>query len=111
MLATTDRSPASTIARALPTAPGSCAPKPRERGDNLVIISFQVHRFKTVNDQHGYETGDRLLQDTAGALTEAARPDAVIARLSGDEFAVALAARPATTCAEPTQLAEAVLGP
>src|SRR5213592_4569727 len=29
-----------------------------DRGDNLVIISFQVHRFKAVNDQHGYETGD-----------------------------------------------------
>jgi len=62
----------------------------KARGDNLVILSFQVQRFKTVNDQHGYETGDRLLKSIAGAMTEAVGREAVIARLSGDEFAVAL---------------------
>ncbi|MES2137277.1 MAG: EAL domain-containing protein [Pseudomonadota bacterium] len=79
-----------------------------ERGDELVIISFQIHRFKTVNDQHGYETGDRLLKSIATALTDELGPDAVISRLSGDEFAVALALRPGDrTRAE--DVAEAVL--
>ena len=64
------------------------------KGDNLVILSFQVLRFKTVNDQHGYETGDRLLKALAGAMTEAVGREAVIARLSGDEFAVALLVAP-----------------
>jgi len=59
-------------------------------GCNLVIISIQVQRFKTVNDQHGYETGDRLLKSIAGALSGELGREAVIARLSGDEFAVAL---------------------
>src|SRR5438874_3779875 len=27
--------------------------------DNLVIISVQMQRFKAVNDQHGYDIGDR----------------------------------------------------
>ena len=58
--------------------------------DNLVIISFQIQRFKAVNDQHGYETGDRLLRGIAGALMDDLGADAVIARLSGDEFAIAL---------------------
>ena len=62
VLATTDRSPASTIARALPIAAGQLCAEAGARGDNLVVISFQIHRFKTVNDQHGYETGDRLLK-------------------------------------------------
>jgi len=64
------------------------------RGENLVIISLQINRFKTINDQHGYETGDRLLKCIADALAEEVGADAVIARLSGDEFAVALALSP-----------------
>ena len=61
------------------------------RGDNLVIISFQIQRFKTVNDQHGYEAGDWLLKSIAAALVAELHEAAIIARLSGDEFAVALA--------------------
>src|SRR6476661_9062616 len=64
-----------------------------ENSQSLAIVSFQINRFKTVNDQHGYETGDRLLKCIAGALADELGPDAVIARLSGDEFAVALALR------------------
>src|SRR3954452_1647921 len=29
------------------------------RASHLVIISFHIHRFKSINDQHGHETGDR----------------------------------------------------
>jgi len=64
------------------------------RDESLAIVSFQINRFKTVNDQHGYETGDRLLKCIAGALADELGADAVIARLSGDEFAVALALGP-----------------
>jgi diguanylate cyclase (GGDEF)-like protein len=79
-----------------------------ERGDNLVVISFQVHRFKTINDQHGYETGDRLLKTLSVALADELGPDAVLARLSGDEFAVALALA-ARGMRRADELAEAVL--
>jgi diguanylate cyclase (GGDEF)-like protein len=65
-----------------------------ERGDHLVVISFQVHRFKSINDQHGYETGDRLLKTLSVALADALGSEAVIARLGSDEFAVALALAP-----------------
>ena len=65
-----------------------------ERGDQLVVISFQVHRFKSITDQHGYETGDRLLKTLSVALADALGSEAVIARLGGDEFAVALALPP-----------------
>ena len=61
------------------------------RNDNLVIISFQVHRFKAVNDQHGYEAGEWLLRSIADALRAELGDGAVIARLSGDEFGIALA--------------------
>jgi diguanylate cyclase (GGDEF)-like protein len=61
-----------------------------ERGDKLVVVSFQIHRFKAINDQHGYETGDRLLKTLSVSLVSELGPDATLARLSGDEFAVAL---------------------
>ena len=62
----------------------------KARNDTLVMVSFRVQRFKTVNDQHGYETGDRLLKSIAVAVKEAVGRDAIVARLSGDEFAIAL---------------------
>src|SRR4051794_18036047 len=61
------------------------------KGENLVILSVQINRFKTINDQHGYETGDRLLKCIADGLTGELGPESVIGRLSGDEFAIALA--------------------
>jgi diguanylate cyclase (GGDEF)-like protein len=63
-------------------------------GEQLVIVSIQIHRFKTVNDQHGYDMGDRLLREIANSLNDALGPGSVIARLSGDEFAVAFTLPP-----------------
>jgi diguanylate cyclase (GGDEF)-like protein len=56
----------------------------------LVIVSVQIHRFKTVNDQHGHETGDKLLRELAAALTASFDDSAAIGRLAADEFAVAV---------------------
>jgi diguanylate cyclase (GGDEF)-like protein len=66
----------------------------RSSGSNLAVISFQVQRFKSINDQHGYETGDRLLKAIANALLDELGPNVVIGRLSGDEFAAALILSP-----------------
>ena len=63
----------------------------RERGEQLVIFSIQINRFKLVNDQHGYDTGDQLLKCLAASLVEQLGTGAIVARLSGDEFAAALA--------------------
>jgi diguanylate cyclase (GGDEF)-like protein len=61
------------------------------RDQHLAILSIQINRFKAVNDRHGYEVGDTLLRAIAAAMTDALGESAEIARLSGDEFAVALA--------------------
>ena len=63
-------------------------------GHELAIISIQINRFKAINERHGYDVGDSLLRAIAAAMTEAVGEDAAIARLSGDEFAVALAVHP-----------------
>jgi diguanylate cyclase (GGDEF)-like protein len=58
----------------------------------LVIFSLQLHRFKAINDRHGYDVGDRMLRMIASSLEELAGSDDLVARLAGDEFAIALAA-------------------
>ena len=63
------------------------------RGEQLVILSVQVHRFKAVYDRHGYDVGDALLRAVAAAIVENSGGEAEVARLGGDEFAVALASR------------------
>jgi diguanylate cyclase (GGDEF)-like protein len=64
------------------------------RGDHVAIVSLQIHRFKNIYDQHGYETGDRLLKSIAQSLSKELDREVVIGRLSGDEFAVALRLSP-----------------
>lgn len=95
VLATTDTITGLYNRKGFAGEAGDLCVEAAERGDHLVVISFQIHRFKTVNDQHGYETGDRLLKTMSVALADELGPDAVLARLSGDEFAVALAIAPA----------------
>jgi diguanylate cyclase (GGDEF)-like protein len=93
VLATTDTTTGLFNRKGFADRAGQLCIEAADRGDHLVVISFQVHRFKAVNDQHGYEIGDRLLKTLSVALASDLGPDAVLARLSGDEFAVALALR------------------
>lgn len=66
----------------------------RRQGDQIAILSLQVHRFKAINDRHGYDTGDTLLRCIARSLTQLLGESAVVARLSGDEFAIAFIVAP-----------------
>jgi len=63
------------------------------RGTNRVtLILTDVNGLKVVNDKFGHQAGDRLLRRTATILTSAADdlgPDALVARIGGDEFAIA----------------------
>lgn len=58
------------------------------------IFSFDITRFKQVNDRHGHPAGDNLILAIAEMLKDSLRhkdtPNADIARIGGDEFAVLL---------------------
>jgi diguanylate cyclase (GGDEF)-like protein len=60
-----------------------------------------IDRFKAVNDMYGHPDGDSLLVAVAHNWTEALRPDDVLARIGGDEFAVLM---PACAHAQATEL-------
>jgi len=56
------------------------------------VLMLDLDRFKHVNDVLGHDVGDRLLQSVADRLQALCAPaHSVLARLSGDEFAVLLA--------------------
>ena len=62
-----------------------------EGSRQLIIFSLQLNRFKAINDRHGYDVGDKLLRMIAAELEGAAAAGQLVARLAGDEFALALA--------------------
>jgi diguanylate cyclase (GGDEF)-like protein len=108
MLATTDPATGLYNRKGFADRAAQLCAEAAQRGDNLVVISFQIHRFKAVNDQHGYEAGEWLLKSIATALIGEIGEGTVIARLSGDEFAVAMALGAADT-GRAEELAESVL--
>jgi diguanylate cyclase (GGDEF)-like protein len=56
------------------------------RGDKLAVAYLDLDGFKTINDQHGHDVGDRLLTTLAGHMKRALREGDTLARLGGDEF-------------------------
>ena len=60
------------------------------RDGDCAVVLFDLDRFREINDTLGHRTGDALLRIVAERLCRSAPPDAVVARLAGDEFAVLL---------------------
>jgi diguanylate cyclase (GGDEF)-like protein len=59
----------------------------RYGGQGAVMI-IDIDGLKTVNDSHGHHAGDQLIRRVAGIMRERVRTTDIVARLSGDEFAV-----------------------
>jgi diguanylate cyclase (GGDEF)-like protein len=78
----------------------------RER-NHLAVLFVDLDRFKSINDTLGHDAGDEVLRAVADRLRGCVRASDVVARLSGDEFAIAIGGLASEL--ETQQLAEAVL--
>jgi two-component system cell cycle response regulator len=56
------------------------------------LALFDIDRFKILNDSHGHLAGDQVLREIAGLMRPHARERDVLARFSGDRFALLLPA-------------------
>ena len=54
----------------------------------LAVMFLDLDGFKRVNDTHGHDVGDRVLQDVARRLSESVRGSDSVGRRGGDEFLV-----------------------
>jgi diguanylate cyclase (GGDEF)-like protein len=54
----------------------------------LSLILFDLDEFKTINDTYGHLCGDFILKQVASLARDMTRPEQVLARVGGDEFAI-----------------------
>lgn len=62
----------------------------RESGNGFAVLSIDLDHFKRVNDTHGHEAGDTVLQQVALLLTQHCRGGDYLFRLGGEEFILLL---------------------
>ena len=54
------------------------------------LIMLDVDHFKSVNDNHGHQAGDIVIQELGGVISDACRMEDVAARFGGEEFIILL---------------------
>jgi diguanylate cyclase (GGDEF)-like protein len=64
-------------------------PQARREGREIALLYIDLDGFKAVNDRHGHRRGDAVLAAIAERLRATKREGDVLARIGGDEFALA----------------------
>ncbi len=77
------------------------------RNSRLYVMSFDLDRFKEINDVHGHAAGDQVLRVSGERMNSQMRDGDFVARVGGDEF-VAVSAR-LFTAAEAEKLAKRII--
>ncbi len=57
---------------------------------SMTMVMIDLDHFKNINDTHGHLTGDDVLREVAGRLTELMRPYDFAGRYGGEEFLIVL---------------------
>jgi diguanylate cyclase (GGDEF)-like protein len=84
-----------------------------QRGERLALLYLDLNYLKQVNDTLGHPAGDKLLIDVADRLCGCVRDIDVVARLSGDEFAIIqkMLDQPSDAAALAVRIRKAILEP
>ena len=72
-------------------------------GRPLTVAFIDLDHFKPINDTHGHEAGDIVLEQVASVLRQNLRRSDIIGRYGGEEFVIVF---PETTVDEATAVAE-----
>jgi diguanylate cyclase (GGDEF)-like protein len=91
--------------RALHTILESELDRSRRFGTPLALVMLDLDHFKQINDEHGHQQGDEVLELVADVLREFSRDIDTPARYGGEELAVVL---PQTDSEGAEQLAERI---
>jgi diguanylate cyclase (GGDEF)-like protein/PAS domain S-box-containing protein len=57
---------------------------------SIGFLMIDVDRFKKINDTHGHQTGDRVLQEVGDFLRKHVRAAEMVVRYGGDEFLIVM---------------------
>lgn len=75
---------------ALQQAIGHALAMARRKARAVAVLFVDLDGFKDVNDVHGHDAGDRVLQELARRFAARTRDMDTVARLGGDEFVVVM---------------------
>lgn len=76
--------------RFLPTIMKKEVDLSRRKGTSFALLMLDIDFFKKVNDTHGHESGDRVLQQVAALAINKTRAGDFIFRYGGEEFLLLL---------------------
>lgn len=62
----------------------------RRHGLDVAVLMIDIDHFKSVNDVHGHNTGDDVLKQLVGVISDGTRDEDLLGRLGGEEFALIL---------------------
>ena len=62
----------------------------KKKPTEFAMIYTDIYQFKLINDNYGYQSGDRILKTLAEALQQIGGKHSLLCRITGDKFALLL---------------------